>query len=503
VSYAALAEHYRRLSQLRHVEAITSWDESTMMPKGGGPARAEALSVLRGLIHQHATAAGLNDLFATAAAEDANLPPWQQANLREMKREWVRAKALPLKLVEAMSRAESLSEQAWRGLRRDNDFAGFLPHFREVVQLKREAAQAWAAELSLSPYDALIDGFEPGARANQISPLFARLRAFLPGLIAKALDRQGGEPALPCEGPFSVESQHGLGLELMRRLGFDFGHGRLDTSHHPFCGGVPTDVRITTRYSTSDYGKSMMSVLHETGHAKYEQNLPGPWLGQPVGLARGMGIHESQSLLTEMQICRSRAFLEFAAPLIAQAFPDVATRTPQVFTPKNLFRQLAQVKPGLIRVDADEATYPCHIILRFELEKRLIDGSLQPKDVPEAWDTGMREVLGLSTRGNDRDGCMQDVHWPAGLIGYFPAYTLGALTAAQLFRAARRALPDLMDQIRRGEFGAIDAWLREKVWSQGSFLGTTELVERATGSVLTTDAFEQHLEYRYLQRESS
>ena len=474
-----------------------------MMPTGGGPARAEALSVLRGLIHQHATRAGLGDLFAAAAAEEANLPPWQQANLREMRREWVRASALPLKLVEAMSRAESLSEQAWRRLRPENDFAGFLPLFREVVQLKREAAQAWAEQLSLSPYDALMDGFEPGARANDIAPLFARLRGFLPGLIAKALERQASEPVATCEGPFSVECQRGLGLELMRRLGFDFNHGRLDTSSHPFCGGVPTDVRITTRYSTSDYGKSMMSVLHESGHAKYEQNLPRSWLGQPVGLARGMSIHESQSLLTEMQVCRGRAFVEFAAPYIAQAFPDVATRAPEAFTPENLFRQLARVKPGLIRVDADEATYPCHIVLRFELEKHLIDGTLQPEDVPEAWDTGMREILGLSTRGNYRDGCMQDVHWPAGLIGYFPSYTLGALTAAQLFRAARRALPELMKQIRRGEFRALDAWLREKVWSQGSFFGTAELVERATGSVLGTEAFEQHLDYRYLQREPS
>jgi carboxypeptidase Taq len=503
VSYASLSEHYRRLSHLRHVDAIASWDESTMMPSGGGPARAEALSVLRGLIHQHATREGLAELFAAAAAEEANLPPWQKANLREMKREWVRASALPLRLVEAMSRAESLSEQAWRELRPNNDFAGFLPFLREVIQLKREAAQAWAEQLGLCPYDALMDGFEPGARSDQIAPLFARLRAFLPGLIAKAIERQSRDPAPACDGPFPVESQRGLGLELMRRVGFDFNHGRLDTSKHPFCGGVPTDVRITTRYTTDDFSKSMMGVLHESGHAKYEQNLPRTWLGQPVGLARGMSIHESQSLLTEMQVCRGRAFLEFAAPFITQAFPDAATRAPAAFTPETLFRRLAHVKPGLIRVDADEATYPCHIVLRFELEKRLMDGTLRPDDVPEAWDTGMREVLGLSTRGNDRDGCMQDVHWPAGLIGYFPSYTLGALTAAQLFRAAHHALPSLVEQIRSGEFGSLDAWLCEKVWSQGSFLSTAELVERATGSVLTTEAFEQHLEYRYLQRELS
>lgn len=502
MSYPELAEHYRRLSQLRHVEAIASWDESTMMPPGGGPARGEALSTLRGVIHQQATEAGLADLFGEADNEVANLSPWQVANLREMKREYLRASALPQKLVEAMSRAESQSEQAWRQMRPANDFAGFLPFFREVVRLKREAAQAWADKLSLTPYDALIDGFEPGMRAEQIAPLFTRLRSYLPPLIAKAVEIQRHEPITTGNGPFPIERQRHLALELMRRIGFDFKHGRLDTSHHPFCGGVPSDVRITTRYQVGDYTPSMMSVLHETGHAKYEQNLPQEWAGQPVGLARSMSIHEGQSLFHEMQICRSFAFLEFAAPIIAQAFPDVAAKTPEAFSPGNLFRQMTRVRPGLIRIEADEATYPCHIILRFELEEQLIAGSLRPDDVPQAWDVGMREILDLATLGNDRDGCMQDVHWPAGLIGYFPAYTLGALTAAQLFRAARRALPDLKDQIRRGEFRTLDGWLRENVWSRGSLLTTGELVERATGEPLGTQAFEQHLESRYLQREA-
>jgi carboxypeptidase Taq len=502
MSYAALVEHHRRLSQLRHVEAIASWDEATMMPAGGGAARGEALSTLRGVIHQQATKAGLADLFGQADKEVANLSPWQKANLREMRREYVRASALPQKLVEAMSRAESQSEQAWRQMRPNNDFAGFVPFFREVVRLKREAAQAWSDKLSLAPYDALIDGFEPGARSEKIAPLFARLRRVLPGLIAKVVESQRREQTATGAGPFPVERQRYLGLELMRRIGFNFNHGRLDISTHPFCGGIPSDVRITTRYRMGDYTQSMMSVLHETGHAKYEQNLPADWTSQPVGLARGMSIHESQSLFHEMQVCRSRAFLEFAAPIIAQAFPEAAASVPEAFSPENLFRQLTRVCPSLIRTEADEVTYPCHIVLRFELEKRLIDGSLRPDDVPEAWDAGMREILGLTTRGNDRDGCMQDVHWPAGLIGYFPAYTLGALTAAQLFRAARRALPDVMAQIRRGEFGALDGWLRENVWSQGSFLETRELVERATGEPLGTEAFEQHLERRYLQREA-
>ena len=502
MSYAALAEHHRRLSQLHHVEAITVWDESTMMPVGGGAARAEALSTLRGLIHEHSTRENLADLFAVARAEAVNLPEWQQANLREMERQWVLATALPQGLVEAMSRAELRSEQAWRTHRADNDFSGFLPFFRDVVRLKREVAQAWADRLSLSPYDALLDSYEPGARSSLMEPLFSRLRSFLPGLIKKVMEQQVRESIATSQGPFPAKRQRWLCLELLRRIGFDFHHGRLDVSHHPFCGGVPTDVRITTRYDVDDYTKSLAAVLHESGHAKYEQNLPGAWLDQPIGAARGMSIHESQSLLFEMHVCRSPAFLEFAAPFIAEAFPDSFTRTPEAFSPENLFRQLTRVKPGLIRADADEATYPCHVVLRFEIERALIDGSLHPEDVPEAWDAWMRQMLGLATLGNDRDGCLQDVHWPSGLFGYFPAYVLGAMTAAQLFRAARDAHPNLMTQIRRGEFRGLDSWLSKNIWSQGSFLEAQALVARATGSPLSTEAFEQHLERRYLRRES-
>jgi carboxypeptidase Taq len=500
MSYAALAEHHRQLYRLRHIESVAAWDEATVMPAGAGRARAEALSSLRGLIHREATRADLSDLLSAAEADARNLDPWQRANLREMRREWRYAVALPAVLVRAMSQAESECEQTWRALRAANDFTGLLPSLREVVRLKREVAQAWAAQLSLDPYDALLDSMDPGARVALIAPLFSRLRSFLPTFIQKVVDRQASESVGVPAGPFPEERQHWLGLLLMKRLGFDFQHGRLDTSHHPFCTGPAEDTRITTRYQPGDFSHSMMSVLHETGHAKYQQNLPQAWRDQPVGAPRGMSIHESQSLLLEMQVCRSRPFLCFAAPFIAQAFCDTDTPPPEL-SPDNLYRQLTRVKPSLVRVDADEVTYPCHIALRFDMERKLIDGSLRIEDVPETWDAGMRELLGLSTRGNDREGCMQDVHWPAGLFGYFPGYTLGALTAAQLFHAVLRAHPDLPDQIRRGDFSALDNWLRKHVWGQGSFLEIPALIEEATGRPLGTAAFEAHLERRYLQRE--
>ncbi len=501
MSYAALVKHHRTLFHLGHVDAMASWDEATMMPIGGGEARGEALSTLRGIIHQQATHERLAELFAAAAKEAATLSPWQQANLRLMEREWLRATALSQGLVEAMSSAESRSEQAWRQLGPDNDFARFLPFFREVVRLKREAAQALGERLAVSPYDALLDAFEPDARAASIAPLLARLRAFLPGFIARAVERQSCEPGIASEGPFPEDRQHRLALHLMRRVGFDFDRGRLDAAPSPFCSNVPTDVRIAVHYNVNDYTEAVMGVMHECGHAKYQQNLPPDWLDQPVGCVRSASLHEGQSLLHEMQVGRSRVFLEFVAPIIAEAFPAAVARGRGAFNCENLFLRLTRVKPGLIRRSADEATYPCHIILRFEIEKGLIDGSLRPEDVPEAWDASMHEMLGLSTRGNDRDGCLQDVHWPAGMFGLFPGYTLGALTAAQMFAAVKRAYPDLNEQIRCGEFGALDDWLRQHVWSLGSSLGSTEIIERATGSALGTEAFERHLERRYILRE--
>jgi carboxypeptidase Taq len=494
LTYQALEEHFRKLSRLEHLEAIAAWDEAAMMPPGGGAARGDALATLRGIIHAEASSPRIAELVANAETE-LSLDEWQRANLREMKRGYVRATALPAALVEAASLAESKSEQAWRKLRAENDWTTFRPLLEEVVRLKREIAAALAERLGLSRYDALLDGFEPGARSERIAPLFAELGAFLPELIQSALARQASAPCEEPEGPFPVESQRKLGITLMGRLGFDFTRGRLDTSHHPFCGGVPQDVRITTRYDEKQFTSALMGVLHETGHAKYEQHLPRRFLDQPVGRARSMAMHESQSLLLEMQVCRSREFAEFVSPLLVEAFPGAS---PRALSVENMHRVTTRVRPDFIRVDADEVTYPCHIVLRFELERELIEGTLEVKDIPARWDEGMKRLLGLSTEGNFKNGCMQDVHWPAGLFGYFPTYTLGALTAAQLFDAAKKAHPEIGASIARGELETLDAWLTEHVWGLGCLLETSELVERATGAPLGTAAFVRHLRRRYL-----
>jgi carboxypeptidase Taq len=497
MSYGSLFSHFRSLGHLQEVGAIVEWDQAVNMPDGAAPGRAEAMATLAAECHRRLTAPELDDWLEDASAQD-DLGAWERANLGEMQRAVTRARALPTDLVEAMTRAEKRSEQAWRRYRQENNFAAYAPYLEEVVALKRQIARALGEQLGCSPYDALLDQYEPGITTTLIDGVFAELRAFLPTFTDSVIERQQSAPLLEPVGPFKVNAQRELGLQLMVRAGFDPMAGRLDTSHHPFCGGVPRDVRITTRYDENDFVSALMGVLHETGHAKYEQGLPAVWQYQPVGLARGMVAHESQSLLLEMQVCRSRDFLEFATPMIAAAFPESVERSPAAFTVDNLSRLYTRVRRSFIRVDADEVTYPGHVVLRYDLERALIDGSLQVSDLPAAWDEQMHRLLGLRTLGNDRDGCLQDVHWPAGLFGYFPMYTLGAVVAAQLFAAAQRRHPTLGQSIQNGDFSLLDGWLREAIWSRGSSCSLQQMLIDATGEPLNARHFREHLSRRYL-----
>jgi len=472
-----------------------------MMPPAAGAERAAALATLGVVIHEHLTAPELAEWLAVADAEEraGNLESIQSANLREIRRIVRRANALPSALVEAMSHAQSRCEQAWRSQREANDWQGFAPLLREVVLCKREAASALAEALNLSPYDALLDEYEPFYTSAQIDTWFTQLRASLPEVIDQAIERQRSRPFLTPRGPFPITAQEQLARTLMAAIGFDAEHGRLDVSHHPFCGGVPSDVRITSRYEEQEFTSGLMGVLHETGHAKYEQHLPRGLRDQPVGQARGMSVHESQSLFQEMQIGRSREFLTFAAPHIVRAFPQAAAAQPEAFSINNLQRLFTRVARSKIRVNADECTYPCHVILRYEIERKLIDGKLDVADIPEAWDSSMRELLNISTGSDCKDGCMQDVHWAAGLFGYFPTYTLGAMTAAQLWSAAETNIPNIRDHITKGNFAPIDDYLNQAIWSQASQLTTDQLLKRATGETLNPKHLESHLRRRYLE----
>jgi carboxypeptidase Taq len=493
-AYQQLEERFRRVGALEQAVSVLHWDTAAIMPEGGAAARAEQLATLRSVAHQHLTAPEIEGLLAEATTADNALDEWQRANLREMRRRWLHAISVPRNLVEARSRACSACEAVWRRARVENDFPAVLPWLEEVLRVERDIAAAKAERLGTSPYEALLDQYEPGGSVAVIDRLFGEIKDFLPDLLNDALANQAtlAPPPVPV-GPFPIEAQRRLAMRLMEQIGFDFGHGRLDVSAHPFCGGTPDDVRITTRYSETDFARALMAVLHETGHALYQRGLPAAWRLQPVGRARGMAVHESQSLFLEMQICRSRAFLTFAAPMIRAAFGGDGPG----WDVDSLYRRQIAVRRGLIRVDADEITYPAHVILRYRLERAMLAGDLKPAELPGAWAEGMRELLGI-VPANDSEGCLQDIHWYDGNWGYFPTYTLGALIAAQLFEAAHRSIPALMQEIAAGEFTPLLAWLRDRIHSKASLLSSAELVEYATGRPLGTGSFERHLRARYL-----
>jgi carboxypeptidase Taq len=494
-AYHDLETIFRRWNALSNAASMLQWDNATMMPAHSGDARGEQLMALAEVAHETLTQPRLAELFANAEAAASTLDDWQHANLREMKRVWRHATALPAPLVAAVTKACHESELFWRTARRENDFNGFAPHLETVLALVRESAAAKAEALRLTPYDALLDQYDPGMRTAIIEPVFADLSAFLPGFIAAVTERQAAQPApLEIDDPIAVPAQKALGTAFMQRLGFDFTHGRLDESVHPFCGGVPGDIRLTARYDEKDFLSGFFAVMHETGHALYEMGLPEAWRTQPVGAARGMTFHESQSLLSEMQLCISPDFLDYAVPVMRDRFGTSGA----AWTPENIYRLMTRVRPSLIRVDADEVTYPAHVILRYRLERRMIDGTLSVRDLPEAWSEQMQQLLGI-VPDNDANGCMQDIHWPDGTFGYFPTYTLGAMTAAQLFHAAREALPGLGASIRKGEFAMLFDWLRAHVHSQGSRLPTPDLLKHATGAGLNASIYKNHLTRRYLQ----
>jgi carboxypeptidase Taq len=490
-AYEEACGHFRRLDHLAHLNSIARWDRMANMPAQGNEARAQALAELEGLQHGIATSAALGALLKGAADEPLN--DAQRANLREMTRAWRVATALPETLVKESALAGSRCEHAWRSQRIDNDWQGFASNLREVVRLAREQARCLAAGTDRSAYEALLDLYEPGARCADIDRLFADLKTWLPALMQEVLRLQRERPVILPQGPFPKAAQRALGIETMQLIGFDFAGGRLDESAHPFCGGVPQDVRLTTRYDEADFLGALMGVIHETGHGRYEQNLPRQWLGLPLARARSMGIHESQSLSFEMQLARHPGFAHCLRPLLVRHLGEQPA-----FEPANLTRLLTRAHRGLIRVNADEVSYPAHIILRYEIERPLIEGHIEVDDIPGLWDAGMQQLFGLDTRGNYRDGCLQDVHWAEGLFGYFPTYTLGALYAAQWFASMRRELNGLDQRIARGELRDVFDWLRERIWSQGSRWETAELVRRASGEALNPVHFRRHLESRYL-----
>lgn len=492
--YQTLEKVFTKLNDIKQAEAILRWDMATMMPPGGAQARAEQLATLGSISHAILTDPGIEELIREASNDSGKLGEWQKANLREMERTFKHAHAVPTELLKELTREGSKCEMVWREARGKNDFKSFAPYLEKVVKLVRQIATHKGQAFRCTPYDALIDQYDPGRTTKQLDVVFDDLQEFLPGFIAQVVEKQKSKPAIvPLKGPFPVGKQKEISHKIMEAIGFDLNRGRFDESIHPFCGGYPGDIRITTRYDEDDFTSALMGVAHEAGHAMYEAGLPEQWKSQPVGHDRGMSMHESQSLLIEMQACRSKAFLKFLLPVVKKAFAAKGKGWSQ----ENFERIYTHVEPSFIRVDADEVTYPAHIMLRYRIEKYLIGGEMEVEDLPEAWSQGMEKFLGITPK-DDKDGCMQDIHWTDGSFGYFPSYTLGAMYAAQFFAAAKKADGTIPAALEKGDFTPLKSWLAKNIHQYGCLLSTDELLKKATGSTLDVNVYKEHLKARYL-----
>jgi carboxypeptidase Taq len=409
------------------------------------------------------------------------------ANVRETRRQYDRATKLPAALVEEMAKTEVLAQQAWAEARKKNDFPAFAPWLEKWIGLKRQQANCYGYTGHI--YNALLEDFEPGETAENLSNVFEGLRGPLVELIGKIVSSGRKAPVEILERHYPAEAQAKLAREAAAAVGFDFDAGRLDVSVHPFCSGIgPGDTRMTTRYDEKYFGDAFFGVLHETGHGLYDQGLPAEHFGTPLGEAISLGIHESQSRMWENLVGRSRAFWRFFMPRAREIFGATITGV----TEEQWYFAVNDVRPSLIRTESDETTYNLHILLRFELEKSLLTGDLKVPDLPRAWNERMKKYLGIEVP-DDARGCLQDIHWSGGAMGYFPTYTLGNLYAAQFFDQAKKDLGDLEAQIACGQFVPLLGWLRGKIHSQGKRHRATELVKRVTGKPLSAGPLLEHL----------
>lgn len=488
-TYEKLREHFRQTAVFSSIEELLGWDERTLLPQGAAEYRAEQLTAVAGLVHERRTDPQVGIWLAEV---EANLQAGDHseelaATIRELRRDYDRESKLPKRLVEELARTAVLAQQSWAEAREANDFKAFCPWLEKLVELKREQANALNGNGDL--YDALLDEYEPQETAANLRVVLSSLRDELAKLLAEIVESGNTAPVELLQRSFPVDRQANFAKHAAQAIGFDFDRGRIDLTVHPFCATVgPNDCRITTRYHERLFGSGLFSVLHEAGHGIYEQGLPADEFGLPLGTATSLGIHESQSRLWENFVGRSQAFWEHFFPKLTVAFSS-AMRDVSF---EQFYFAINDVRPSLIRVEADEATYNLHILIRFELEQDLLRGDLSPADLPGAWNEKYQQFLGIQP-DTDTDGCLQDIHWSGGAIGYFPTYTLGNLYAAQLFEAADADLGALWAQFRRGEFQALREWLRDNVHRHGRRYSARELVEKVCGQPPSHEPLMRHL----------
>ena len=492
-AYAELIRRTKEAAVLGSCGAVLGWDERVNMPRNGSAFRGDQMALLARMTHEMSTAPQVGEALAAVEGSELVRDPAADAavNVREIRRGYDRAVKLPKELVEELARVTTRAQQAWQEARQANDFPAFRPWLEKVVKLKREEAQA--VGYTAHPYDALLDEYEPGATAAEIKQVFAGLSAELVPLIA-AIRQSPRKPKTEIlHRDFPTDLQKVIGTAAAAAIGFDFSAGRLDKTTHPFCSAIgPGDCRITTRYNPRFFNESFFGILHEAGHGIYEQGLDAEQFGAPLGSFCSLGIHESQSRLWENQVGRGRSFWQHWFPRGRQVFLDSLHDV----NFDDFFFAINEVKPSFIRVEADEATYNLHIILRFELELGLLSGDLPPGDVPGAWGEKFKKMFDL-TPPDDQQGCLQDIHWSMGGIGYFPTYTLGNLYAAQFMAQARQDLPGLEDDFKHGDYSRLKIWLNEKIHRHGRRWRANDLCERITGKPLGHGAQIQYLREKY------
>ena len=489
-AYRTLVEEYRRVANLRAASGLLSWDQQVMMPEGGTPARSQQLSTLSGLSHELLTGDEVG--AALSGLESAELTPEQSAVVREIRRKHDRAAAVPQSLIEELSTASSEALPAWEAAKADDDFDAFAPHLRRHVELSREYAEH--IDPDRDPYAVLFEEFEPCLSVERAESILATLKETLVPMIEEISESETelATDAFTALGSYPADAQEELCRDVLSTLGYPWERGRLDTSSHPFTSGTAFDARVTTRFDESDPLGSLLSTVHEFGHATYTLGLPDDHYGTPLGEDRDLSVHESQSRLWENHVGRSEAFWEGFLPTVAEHFPQASH-----VTPREAYEAANQVyENNLIRVEADELTYHLHVVIRYEIERDLIRGDLDVAEVPAVWNDKYEAYLGIRPE-TDAEGCLQDIHWAHGNFGYFPTYSLGSAMAAQLYAAAEADIDGLESSVAAGEFGALHEWLTEQVHRHGARYETDDLVKRATGSAFTADAFVDYVTEKY------
>lgn len=491
-NYETLLQRVRDIGHAYWIEALLDWDQETYMPPRAAAVRGDQLAFIAGVHHERLTSDELSGLLAACERDgvDRNGDPAAATNVRETRRIHERARRIPKQLVEEIARTTAVAKSVWSDARKANDFARFAPHLEKIVDLKRQVAEAVGYQDDM--YDALLDEFEPGAKTAEVQRVFDAVRKELVPLVQAIKDAPRKPDTKLLERDAPVAAQRDFNQWLAGAIGFNFEAGRIDVSAHPFCTGMsPADVRLTNRYNERYLPTSIFGILHEAGHGLYEQGFVPERAGTPAGKSVSLGIHESQSRMWENLVGRSRPFWNFAYPKLQQSFPALTGVGVEEW-----YFAINAVRPSFIRVEADEVTYNLHIMVRFDLERRLLSGKLAIKDVPAAWNAAYKELLGIEP-ATDREGCLQDIHWSSGIFGYFPTYALGNLYAVQFFEAARKQLGDVQAQFARGEFAPLLSWLRKNIHEHGMRFNPTELVRHVTGAALTPAPYLDYLRAKF------